>query len=270
VKGALAVAGALVALALLSSAAGASTGNGGWVITNSSGNTFSGTFTNETASPINGVAVGTADKAANPITAFTINAIVCQLYANYGSAYCYTALLIQPGATVLFHGTSQKALPPAGLQMCTSADRGMDNTCSDVALAKAKAQATKSKKSKATSTISDAELRKRAAGRAFEDALKALDGMATAVEDVNKGDTRGALHVLINQADSFLVGALSQNFDAADISGDLRSALQDVRDAQHELISTKPGKLSRVRKLLDAARGKTHSTALDLNHMSHS
>ena len=252
-KGALALVGAILAVSVLPASAGASTGNGGWVITKSSGNTFSGMFTNETASPINGVAVGTADKAANPITSFTINAIVCQLYANYGSAFCYTALLIQPGASVLFHGTSEKALPPAGLQMCTSADRGMDNTCSDVALAKAKAQAHKSKKSSVTHATS---VRKQAAAAAFEEVLKAISEEADALDDLNAGHTHAAQQDL-SRALYRLRNALVEPFDAPDIAGDLKSAQRDDEDAYNDLGSTTPGKISRARALIRTLRRRS-------------
>ena len=268
-KRAVALACAFVALSLLSSAAGASTGTGGWVITKSSGNAFSGTFTNETASPINGVSVGTAAKAGNPITAFTIDAIQCQLYANYGSAYCYTALLIQPGATVLFHGTAQKALTPAGLQMCTSADRGMDNTCSDVAQAKAKAkaQAKKSKKSSATRATSP---RKQAAAAARAFVLEAISMEANALSDLNKGETLLGSRNDLAVAQHRLEKALAQPFDAADIAGDLKSAIQDDKDAWNELDSKKPGRIARARKLITTAQGKKTIAALDLSHIAHS
>ena len=260
-KVALALVGAILAVSVLSASAGASAGNGGWVITKSSGNTFSGVFTNETASPINGVAVGTADKAANPITSFTINAIVCQLYANYGSAYCYTALLIQPGASVLFHGTSEKALPPAGLQMCTSADRGMDNTCSDVALAKAK-------KSKKSSVTHAASARKQAAAAAFEEVLKAISEEADALDALNAGHTHAAQQDL-SRALYRLRNALVEPFDAPDIAGDLKSAQRDDEDAYNDLGSTTPGKISRARTLITDAQAKKHASALDLNHVAH-
>ncbi len=250
--GATAVVAAVVAM---SSSAGAST-SAGWLITKWTGNTFAGTFTNETASPINGIAVGTADKAKNPITAFEINNIVCQLYANYGSAYCYTALLIQPGATVLFHGASMHALTPAGLQMCSSADKGMDNTCTDVAL-------------KASTTIAvSSKARKQQAALAFEEVLVAIRSERNALDAIDKGDLVDARNQLVLGMGD-LDHARGRKFDAADIAGDLRSARQDDLDAWHDLKKVPPEK-GPAKKLIDKALGDKHIAALDLNHISHS
>ena len=140
-------AAALVALAVLvvvPSALAAHTDTGGWTVS-ANGTQLTGTFTNPTASVVNGVAVGTALKSKNPIVAFTFEGQTCGLYAPYGSAYCYTNVKVKPGQTVSFSGETKTPIgcakrrlsssPPATcgvVQMCDSADKGMDNTCTDV------------------------------------------------------------------------------------------------------------------------------------------
>lgn len=102
-----------------------------WVIT-SKGASFSGVFTNTTASVINGVSIGTAEKTDNPITSWNFEGQPCSLYPGYGSAYCYEKIDVEPGKTATFTGTTQKPVSTAGYVACSSADGGMDNTCTDV------------------------------------------------------------------------------------------------------------------------------------------
>lgn len=98
-----------------------------------SGKTFGGTFTNPTASVVNGIAIGTSLKEKDAITSFFFAGHKCGLYAQYGSAYCYTDQAVAPGKSASFSGTIQAALGKGGFfQACSSADRGMDNTCVNV------------------------------------------------------------------------------------------------------------------------------------------
>jgi hypothetical protein len=248
-----AVAVALAVACALPLSAAASTGTGGWQITKSSGSTFSGVFTNTTRDPINGVAVGTAQKALNPIDSFTINGIVCQLYAQYGSAYCYVGLLIQPGASVAFSGASRHALPPAGLQMCSSADKGMDNTCVDVAV-------------KGASVATSA--RASAAAAAYAQVQVAISQETQALDDLDKGSTLAARNDLAF-AQGHLKRALGFPFDAASITGDLKSASQHDADAWDDLDSTKFGKIARSRVLIREALAEKKDAARNLSTIAH-
>lgn len=135
---------ALAGLALVVSTATASQNNE-WVINAKvGGTTFTGTYTNRTGKLVNGVSIGTATLAKNPITSFTFNGVSCPLYAGAGSAYCYHISIPPSGARVSFavgaeqsvslSGSSKYPLSPAGFQACDTEDGGMDNDCVDVPL----------------------------------------------------------------------------------------------------------------------------------------
>jgi hypothetical protein len=121
----------VVAALAVAGGARADQGTGGWVL-HVSGTMFNGTFTNPTASVVNGVAIGTQQAAGNPIVQFTFQNQSCGLYAQVGNSYCYTNVDVGPGKTASFSGAAAKPIDAGGLQMCSSADRGMDNTCVDV------------------------------------------------------------------------------------------------------------------------------------------
>jgi len=239
-----------VAVAALSSSAGASTGTGGWTL-HVSGKMFHGTFTNTTASAVNGVAIGTQLKAKNPIVSFTFAGRKCGLYAQYGSAYCYEGFSLAPGKTASFFGDAQLSIGPGGLQMCSSADKGMDNTCVDVAVIAVSSTA-----------------RKQAAAAASDFVATAISEEGDALADLKDGDTHAARNAISIGARK-LGQAMDQPFDAADITGDLKSAYQDDRDAWNDLDANKPGKISRARALLATALGKKHAAASALDQIVH-
>jgi len=238
------------ALSLLSSSAGA-TDFGGWMISSWSGNTFSGKFKNETASPINGVAVGTALKEGNPITAFSIENLKCQLYAAYGSAFCYVALLIQPGATVAFRGTSKNKLTPAGLQMCSSADKGMDNTCVNVPLSSKGGSVLPVTTTAGGGSNPKAAGFRTAARRALQDVNFALEDEAKAAGEVSTDPSLARFH--LSQALPWLQSAAKQNFQSPGADTELHDAINADTHALDWLRSGKPGRLARAREYLDSA-----------------
>jgi len=239
----------VAAVAVLAGSAGASTGPGGWTVTKWSGNTFSGVFTNTTKDPINGVSVGTALKEGNPITAFTINAITCQLYAAYGSAYCYVSLLIQPGAAVVFHGTSKNPLTPAGVVMCTSADKGMDNTCTNVPLASK--QQTMTVTTGGSAIASKTEGFRAAAKLALNYVNIAVESEASATKELG-GDLSIARRDLAH-ALNFLQGAAKKNFNSSLADTELHDAISADTHALDWLKSGKPGRVSQARTWLKSA-----------------
>lgn len=249
----------LLAVAALSTSAGADQGTGGWNL-RVSGKMFSGTFTNPTASVINDVAVGTPQKAKNPIVSMTFAGQTCGLYAPYGSAFCGKHVSIKPGKSASFSGDAKKPIGSGGLQMCSSADGGMDNTCVDVVSASSKSVVTTP-----TTTVNHVQLHAQLA-RAY--VLKALSAEATALEELNKGDTHAAAHQLL-EGRRALTDALSYDIPA-DIRGDLRSASSDDYAGAGDLYGTKPGKIQRTRALIKDAQGKKTTAALDLNHIAHS
>src|SRR5579864_7529149 len=135
---------ALAGVAVLVSTATAAQ-NTEWVISAKvGGTTFTGTYTNRTGKLVNGVSIGTAVLAKNPITSFTFNGVSCPLYAGAGSAYCYQ-ISIPPSSyrasfsvasekSITFSGATEYPLTLVGFQACDTEDGGMDNNCVDVPL----------------------------------------------------------------------------------------------------------------------------------------
>lgn len=243
----------LVAVAALTTSAGASTGTGGWTL-HVSGRMFDGVFTNPTGSVIDGVAIGTQLKAKNPIVSFTFAGQACGLYAAYGSAYCYTNISIGPGKSASFSGDARLPIGPGGLQMCSSADRGMDNTCLDVPAKEAVAVSSSNRK--ADAAVARARV------------MEAVSEEGRALVDLRKGDTLGARNDLAKAVDKLKV-AMAYPYDAADVTGDLRSAVHDDEAAESELAGTTPGKLVRARGLVANADAKKRSAAAALDQIVH-
>jgi len=244
----------IAAVAVLAGSAGASTGPGGWSVTQWSGNTFSGVFTNTTRDPINGVSVGTALKEGNPITAFTIANVTCQLYAAYGSAYCYVALLIQPGATVAFRGVAKNKLTPAGVVMCSSADRGMDNTCTNVPLTSKKQTIKPTTTHVITTTASSGtvvkvQALKEAAILAHNDVVFALQDERKALETLNVQSVGDAL----DSSRKFLQGALSEGFHDAFAEDQIKDAIRDDTHALDSLNENGSGAMATVDRFVKSA-----------------
>lgn len=245
----------LVAVAALAGSAGASTGPGGWTVTKWSKNTFSGVFTNTTKDPINGVSVGTALKEGNPITAFSINDITCRLYAADGSAYCYVALLIQPGATVAFRGVARHTLTRAGVVMCSSADRGMDNTCTNVPLTSKKQSVTGTTTTDvitttaSSGTVAKVQILKEAAIWAHNDVVYALQDERKALETLDVRSVGAALE----SSRASLQSALSEKFHDAFAEDQIKDAIRDDTHAIDSLNENGSGAMATVDRFVKSA-----------------
>lgn len=201
----------------IASSAGAFHLDNRWRVT-TTGKHFTGTYTNTTDSVVNGFAVGTGLKDKNAIVSFTIAGQKCGLYAAYGSAYCYTNIAVKPGETVTFDGDTEEAVGSEGFQMCDSADRGMDNTCIDVAVSKSEA---------ATTTLSQDDTRHlRLAVHYLDAAISAEEAAVRALKNGNP--------LLAEQKVS--AGASAVHDAANDIyESGVDALLPAVSDAEHAL-----------------------------------
>jgi hypothetical protein len=219
-----------------------------WHIKTGPGNAFSGMYTNTTASVVNGVSIGTADAAKNPIATFTFMGQTCKLYAQAGSAFCYTGISVAPGKTVAFSGTTQMPVGSSGFQACDTADGGMDNTCLDVTVATAPTVDEKAVKSM------KAEI------------LFAIDTEERALRDLNSGKRAAASVALDPSVHPELANALKlgKRVNAPSASANVESALSDDEAAVKLLDGKATGsRIKKARALIqDALSDK--KTALDI------
>ncbi|MBV8258088.1 MAG: hypothetical protein JO073_09765 [Actinobacteria bacterium] len=266
----------LLALAVtVSSASGARRDTGGWTVS-ASGTQISGTFTNPTASVVNGVAVGTALKSKNPIVSFTFEGQKCGLYAPYGSAYCYTNVKVKPGQTVSFSGTTKTPIgctkrrlsssPPATcgvVQMCSSADKGMDNTCNDV-----KAGAAGSPP--ATTTTATA-----ATSQKYAEAIYVVGNAIDAEDDALKfltgpGELSPPKSIeALQESRSYLANATKETQGAPpSVDANLEQASASDEEALTEIQGTTQGRYARARAAIKDAltrKGKALATLKSLH-----
>lgn len=97
------------------------------------GKHYTATFTQPSGggSTADAFAIGTAQKAANPVTAMSAPGESCNAYAAQGSYYCYGSALAA-GQAIVFQITVQAVVATSGWQACCSPDNLVTNNCNDV------------------------------------------------------------------------------------------------------------------------------------------